>query len=141
MPKFDEYPTTSQLLAADTVLTFKDAAGAVKQISGTNLAASLKLLIDRALDVRVVSSATTLDEDDQFVIGNSASTFTITLPESTDNPGLPVFISNKGAGTVTVAATGSDTIFGESSIPLPQYSAYIFIPDGLGMWHGFSLSV
>ncbi len=141
MPQFSTYPTTSQLLAADTILTYKDAAGAIKQITGENLAAAIKLLMSRALDITILTSATTLDENSEFIICNSGSTFIVTLPESTDSPGVPIYLSNKGAGTVSIVPTGSDTIAGESGISVIQYASVILIPDGLGMYHVFGFTI
>lgn len=137
MPQYNSYALITELLAADIVLVYKDSTGSNKTITAQNFANSVRDLMDKKLTVTVVSGSVTLDGDDEFIVANSGAVFTITLPDSADFPGKPFYISNKGAGTVTVAATGTDTIAGDASIELAQYKSGIFIPDGLGMYHWF----
>jgi hypothetical protein len=136
MPQFNLYPLVSSFEEEDVFLFYDDSAGALQTITGEDLISVIKSLTNRAMDISVISSSSTLS-DEEFIVCNSASTFTVTLPPTTDNPGVPFYLSNKGVGTVTVAATGLDTIAGAASVEIEQYQSFIFIPDGLGMWHKF----
>lgn len=59
---------------------------------------------------------------DNIIVSTSGSATTVTIPESTATAGkvFPVGVSfrvfTKGAGTVTVAKTGSDTLTGTATI-------------------------
>lgn len=137
MPQYNSYPLNTSFLAADIFLFYDTANTACKTITGTNLVASVKTLIDRSLVTNVVSGNTTLDLTYQFVVGNSGGGFTITLPLGTSDSrytGYAYRIFNKGAGTVTVAKTGADTINGAASFTLAQYAGATLTYDGLGMW-------
>lgn len=133
MPQYNQPSLITSLVGADIILVWQTASGAVKTITGANLAASLQALMNFTDTVTQVSSNTLLSTE-QMVVANSGSTFTITLPSATANQGRRYTIVNKGAGTVTVARTGSDTIGGVTSLTLAQYHAYTFESDGNGMW-------
>lgn len=140
MPQFNAYPTSTELLADDTILMWSDADGAVQQISGENLATALQLLWNPNLTVNILSSNTVLTSDYQFVQCNSGSTFTLTIPDSDSEVellGKPFYISNKGAGTVTLQRSGSDTIGGATSLAIAQGESVIIISDGAGYWSTF----
>lgn len=140
MPQFNSYPEVSELVAADLILMFKMTDGAVKTITGASLAASIKSLTDKSLDVSNVNSATALTSDDEFVVGNSASSFNLTLPVAADNPGLPIYIANKGLGTIIVNTVAPDTIFGAATVNIAQFSGALFISDGNEMWTVFGVT-
>lgn len=137
MPQFNLYPPVTDFANADIFLVYRTSTGSVKRITGQNLVASIKSLMSKNLTITVISSATTLSSQ-EFVVFNSGSTFTATLPDTEDNPGKPFYLTNKGAGTVTIVPAGTDTIAGETSFEIEQYKSYVFIPDGIGMWHVFS---
>ncbi len=140
MPQFNSYPAITELLAADLILAYKDSVGAVKTITAEDFAAAIKLLTDKSLGITNINSETTLDADDEFVIGNSGAGFNVILPLSSENAGLPFHIANKGAGVMTITVTGGDTIIGQASITLAQYESAIFLADGDAMWMVFGLS-
>jgi hypothetical protein len=140
MPQFNSYPEVSELVAADLVLMYKTTDGAVKTITGESLAASIKALTDKSYPITNVNSATSLTSDDEFVVGNSGSAFILTLPLAADNPGLPIYIANKGLGTITVDTVAPDTIFGAASVPIAQYKGLLFISDGDEMWTVFGVT-
>jgi DNA-binding beta-propeller fold protein YncE len=136
MAQYTSYTLVSELLAADVVLFFKDSAGALKTITGQDLADSLKALTSPDFEVTNVNSSTTLS-DQELVVANSGSTFTLTLPLAASFAGKTYYIANKGAGTITVAATAPNTIGGAASVALAQYKNGVFISDGVSMWHWF----
>ncbi len=139
MPQFSLYPLVSELVAADLVLMYKTTDGAVKTITGDALAQSIKSLIDKSYPITNVNSGTQLTSDDEFVVGNSASSFVLTLPVAADNPGLPIYVANKGLGNITVDTVAPDTIFGEASVSIAQYKGLLFISDGDEMWMVFGV--
>ncbi len=137
MPQFNSYPAITELLAADLILAYKATDGAVKTITAENFAASVKALTDKSLPVSNVNASRSLTVDDEFVVGNSASTFTLTLPVAADYAGLPIYVSNKGAGVITVDTVSPDTIIGQPSIGITQYEGLLFVSDGNQMWMVF----
>ena len=136
MPQYNSYSLVTSFLGPDVSLFFKDSVGALRTITGTNFAASIKALIDPSFSVTPLSGDAGLTTE-QFVIANSGATFVITLPLSASYPGKQYYIANKGAGAVTIAATAPNTIGGAASVSLAQYKNGLFISDGLGMWHWF----
>jgi hypothetical protein len=140
MPQFNSYPAISELLAADLILVYQSGAGAVKTITVEDFAANLKSIASKALVVNEINSATTLDQTYQLVVGNSASSFNVTLPLSSENEGIPFHITNKGAGLMNIFTTALDTLEGQASISLAQYESVIVIADGLDMWHVFGIA-
>lgn len=140
MPQYSLYPAITELLEADLILVYKASVGAVKTITAENFAASIKALTDRSLEITNLSANATLTAEDDFVVCNSGGGFTVTLPLSADNPGLPFKITNKGAGSITIDTLGSDTIGGDASITLAQYESVTVIADGDAMWMPFGLA-
>ena len=137
MPQFNAYPLVTDFANADIFLVWRTSTGSVKTITGANLIASIKSLMPKNFAVTALNSATTLGASNEFVICNSGSPFTVTLPVNADFAGKPYYISNKGAGTINVAPDGTDTIAGASSLSIPQYSSFLLVSDGLGMWSKF----
>lgn len=140
MPQFNSYPLVSELVAADLVLMYKTTDGAVKTITGDALAQSIKALTDKSYPITNVNSATALTSDDEFVVGNSGSAFTLTLPLAADNPGLPIYVANKGLGSITVDTVSPDTIFGADFVIISQFKGLLFISDGDQMWTVFGVT-
>jgi len=137
MPQFSTYPAQTSFASTDLFLFWYSATGSVSTITGANLVASIKALNTSGLTTSIISANTTLDLTYQFVVANSGSPFTITLPLGTSSAsytGRPYYIFNKGAGTITVNITGGDTINGAASITLAQYAGGIFRYDGSSMW-------
>jgi hypothetical protein len=68
----------------------------------------------------------------------TSGTFTVTLPaanvRTSVNPPFVVTIGNSGAGTITVARAGSDTIDGATSFTLTQYQVVTLISNGSNAW-------
>lgn len=133
MPQYNTPAAIASLLGPDIVLIWQTSSGAVKTITGQNLANSLQALMAFNDTVTFITSNTLLSTQ-QMVVANSGSTFTLTLPTASSNQGRRYTIVNKGAGVVTVARTGSDTIGGATSLTLAQYHAYTFESDGVGVW-------
>lgn len=64
----------------------------------------------------------------------ASGTITVTLPATTGNTNLYT-VKNIGAGVVTVATTGGETIDGSSTAPIPvQFTSYDFVATG-GNWN------
>lgn len=123
----------TQLIAGDIILVWQTSSGAVKTITGQDLADSLQALMEFNDTVALVTSNLMLSNQ-KMVVANSGSTFTITLPAAIDNEGRRYTIVNKGAGTVTIARTGTDTIGATTSVALEQWQTSIFESDGQGVW-------
>ncbi len=135
MPQFNTYPPASVFALTSLFLFWDEDSGTVVSITGEDLVASVKTLMDPNETVNIVSANVTLTDAYQFVVANSGSGFTITLPSAAANPGKKYYISNKGAGTITIGKTGSDTIKGATSITMVQYKSYLIMSDGVDMWH------
>ncbi len=140
MPQFNDYPEIDDLLAADLILVYKSDVGAVKTIAVDNLAAALRSITRKNLGITNINSATTLDSTNELVIGNSGAGFTVTLPLSASNAGLPLYLSNIGAGDMTVNTVGGDTIRGLTEVTLSQYESFLFVADGDAMWLVFGIT-
>jgi hypothetical protein len=139
MPQYNDpaLGLTSAVAANDLFLFWVDAVSGNKGILGSDLAAALKALMTFVDDPVIVTTNTTLTGAYSFVIANSGAGITITLPSANAFPGQRFRIANKGAGNLTVARSGSDTISGNTSVTLAQYKAYEFESDGAGVWYQF----
>lgn len=133
MPQYNFPALITSLLGPDIVLIWQTSSGANKTVTAQNLATSLEALMSFNDTVTFVTSNLMLSTQ-QMVVANSGSTFTISLPAAIDNPGRRFTIVNKGAGVVTIARTGTDTIGGATSLTLAQYHGYTFESDGQGVW-------
>lgn len=85
----------------------------------------------RTKHVKAVTNTYTLDTTtkDEIVVLNKASNFTVTLINAS-NTGRSVTFKNKGAGIVTLDATGLGQIDGSNTLTLNQYDAVTLIADG-----------
>jgi hypothetical protein len=83
--------------------------------------------------VNVITANTTLNSAHQLVVANSATDFTITLPDAGLNEGRAYLIKNKNSGIITLDATGLGNLFKASSIAsitLAQGDSYWVSSDG-----------
>ena len=133
MPQYNMPALITELIGGDIILVWQTSSGAVKTITGQDLADSLQALMEFNDTVTFVTSNLMLSNQ-QFVVANSGATFTITLPAAIDNEGRRYNIVNKGVGIVTIARSGTDTIGGVTSLTLAQYHGYTFESDGQGVW-------
>ncbi len=142
MPQFNAYPAKTNFVSADLFLLFDSLTSSVKTITGGNLVLSVKNLISDNVAVITTASNLTLNTANQYVISNSPGSITITLPDSTSLApayvGKKYYISNKGAGALTIQRSGADKINGSNSFSMTQNKAYLFISDGGGTWAVFS---
>lgn len=134
MPQYDSPSLVTQFLSGDILLFWKTASGGVRTIIGSDLAVALQALMSFNDTVSFVSGNITLTTQ-TMVVANSAAPFTITLPASASNAGKRYTIVNKGAGVITVARSGADTIGGATSLTLAQYHGYDFKADGVDTWY------
>ncbi len=137
MPQFNAPTAVTSILAADIILFWKTLSGTNQTITFANFVISVAALISHTDTVNVVSSNTTLNGSYQFVVANSAGVFNITLPLAISFPGQKFRIGNKGAGTVSVLASGSDGIAATTlgvSTTISQYKSYDFESDGIDTW-------
>jgi hypothetical protein len=85
------------------------------------------------LSVRSVTAAAAVLNDDDVVL--ASGTFSVTLPVANNSVGRMITVKNIGVGTVTVVATGSDTIDGAASYPLSlAYESVTVVGAGGGAW-------
>ena len=90
-----------------------------------------------SFEYNAVSANTTLVMNTIGNVGNchslvevTANSPTITLPTATGAYGMFFTIKNTGAGTVTLATTGGQTIDGASTQSLSQYTALQVVSNG-----------
>ena len=83
--------------------------------------------------VRAVSTSGAVADADDVIV--ATGTITITLPLAAQSVGRMLVVKNTGAGTVTVAASGSDTIDGAASFPMatPNQSVTV-VGAASGQW-------
>ena len=92
------------------------------------------LVMSCALKWRTVTTQTTtyaITVADDMVIGNHATVaFTITLPTAVGITGQIFRLKNINAAVVTVAATSSQTIDGQTTRAMEQWQSLTVISDG-----------
>lgn len=116
--------------AHDRIFARKSDGKVIFKIDGTNAQVIGGFGITSVKTSRTLSKKTNLCDA-------SGGNFTVYLPLSAQSvyPDLEITIINVGAsGTVTVAPTGSDTIFGAASVALTSGQGNTFIPDGSSKW-------
>lgn len=80
--------------------------------------------------VRSISALRTLDATDD-IIEVTANTFTITLPTAASITGREYIIKNNGAGVITIACNGAETIDGSATVVLGvQYGTITLVSNG-----------
>ena len=79
----------------------------------------------------VDTTATTDDHLRCFIF--TGSNKTLTLPDASSKAGMTVLVSHQGSGTLTISATGADTVDG-SSLFLTQSQGVIVTADGTNNW-------
>jgi len=86
--------------------------------------------------IKTVTASTVLDPLDQIVYGNAGGNITITLPSAAGQEGTWLNIKKLNASnTITIAAAGSDTIDGLSTVVLTQqYTSLEFVSNGVSSW-------
>jgi len=136
MPQLGTYPVITTLAANDQIPIQQEASGALKLIEAEDLATEVKALAPVEREVTTLSSNTTLSTQD-VVVGNSGGGITLTLPDAATNEGKRYYISNRGAGAVTVEADSGDTINGDASVVLAQYEGCVVISVGNGLWQTY----
>lgn len=70
--------------------------------------------------------------NDTNVFANGA--VTVTLPDASKLKGRPLTVVNRGAGTVTAAASRGQMVDGVASVPLATLTGKTFKSDGSGWW-------
>lgn len=138
MPQYNAPSLVTSILSADTILFWKSSLGAVRTITFSDFVQSVADLIPHKDKVSIVSSNTALDGTYQFIVANSGSPFTMTLPPAVNYPGRKFRIANKGSGALTVIVTGSDAISAGAlgpSTTVTQYNTYDFESDGVDTWY------
>jgi hypothetical protein len=88
-------------------------------------------------EYNAVTASTTLVMNTIGNVGNcnslvevTANSPTLTLPTAASTPGMYFVIKNSGAGTVTLATTGGQTIDGASTQSLTQYQSLTVVSNG-----------
>lgn len=134
MPQFGSYPIVASIELADTILILRDSDGTVVQISFEDFLASINANTNGALKVTYLNADTVLDPTMGFVVVNSGSNVTLTLPLAAASAGIAFSVLNKGAGHVTIDASGSDTIAGQAAVTLLQYESAVLRSDGSSLY-------
>lgn len=134
--------TVSAAAGYDLNIKMGDAAGANKiifQSSTPATVASIDSLGSAYFTSLALAKATktttyTITSADHTIICNHAVTpFTITLPAATGT-GRIYRIKNIGAALVTVQCNGAETLDGENSQPLDEWSGMVIVDYGAGVW-------
>lgn len=134
MPQYNAPALISQLLAADVLLVWQDSTGVNKTITFEDFVTSVEDLFDKRQSVDEVAVNTVLDDTYELVVANSGGGITVTLPDALTYLGKTYSIVNKGAGTLTIARSGADTIGGATSVTMAQYKGYDFKATASGLW-------
>lgn len=129
------YALIAQLLADDMILVYQDSSAAEHLIKFTDFVASVEALFNRKLVTNIITGNVTLDDAYEFVVANSGTPLTITLPAASSFPGQPYVISNKGAGDATIQVTGGDHIDNATNVTLVQWQGATIVSDGVDTWH------
>jgi hypothetical protein len=85
-----------------------------------------------------VSSTYTINTNNYF-INCTSGTFTVTLPTAVGITGQTFIIKNSGAGTITVATTGGQSIDGTTTKTLTQYGSITVQSNGSNWSAGASI--
>lgn len=112
------------LSGTETVTGTKTFSGVL-----TNTSGRLKNIQVKTADYSLVST-------DHIIVGNSASTIVLTLPDASSNTSREYIIKNKNTGTLTVDGTSAGLIDGTNTTTIAQYSALTLISDGT-TWNAF----
>ena len=121
--------TTIQLLVNNTAIVTVGS-------SLVTVAQPLSTTSGRLKNIQVKTANYTLVSTDHIIVGNSASTFTLTLPAASSNTSREFIIKNKNTGIVTVDATALGQIDGQNTTTVAAYSAITLISDGT-TWNAF----
>jgi hypothetical protein len=115
--------TLVPLAGTGTRMVVADASGVLgtQAIPGANLTT-----------VTRTGSAST-GATDQYIRQTGSADYTETLPAATGT-GRVISLSNRGTGTWTIDASGSETINGELSVDLEQYDSIRIIDAAAGLW-------
>lgn len=76
--------------------------------------------------------ATYTIQSTDYQIECTSNSFTVTLPSAVGIKGTVYSIKNTGTGTITVATTSSETIDGELTQPISQWTNMVVISNGAG---------
>ena len=83
-----------------------------------------------------VTESTTLTSYRYMVMCNSATDITVTLPAANTMINKNFIIYNAGAGNVTIACTGTETLQGSASFPMLQYESLPVLSNGTN-WYAY----
>ena len=126
--------TSTELNQLDNVTVGGTASGDITTNGGT------QTLSNKVIEPKIVTKTAnyTITVNDDMVIGNTAAaSFTFTLPAASNKRQFTITKSS-ASYVLTVAADGSDTIQGVSSISLNGlYDSVVLISDGVDTWYEF----
>ena len=107
-----------------------------------NLASAIAPLAAAAsltFPVATLAASTQLSGEDVVVIYAGPAGATLTLPAANvrkAGTATMLFVGNRGAATVTLAASGGDSIMGLASLALTVGSMRVLVSDGAHYWFG-----
>ena len=86
-----------------------------------------------SLQIDIISGAAAISLADDLV-RLEAGTYSVTVPLATGS-GKPIYVCQDGAGTITLAPTGADTIGGQASVSLRAIgTSFILVDEAAGIW-------
>ena len=85
---------------------------------------------NKTLGTGSITGYLTIDSQDDIVIGNFAGATTVTIATAWFTHGNTVTVKNLGAGALTIATEGSQTIDGAATLVLAQYDTATLVSDG-----------
>lgn len=138
MPQYNAPTLVTSMAPADIILFWSTALGANRTIEFSDLLDSIADNIPHKDSVSEISSNVTLNGSYQFVVCNSPAGIDVTLPPAVNYPGQKYRIAAKGAGTVSVLASGTDGIAADGALgpstSIDQYNTRDFESDGVDTW-------
>lgn len=140
--QWDELQVTNALLAANNLSDVSSAATSRTNLGLGTMATQNADSVNFTGRVRLGGLAAksanyTMTSSDCTIIGTSgAGGITITLPAANTSANLIIIKKvDSGAGALTIARAGTDTIDGATSISLAaQYNQAVLLSDGSGSW-------
>jgi hypothetical protein len=119
-----------------TIVRSQEATNARNIVIGDRIAASITAYTARTfrfLNPVVVSATHTLLDNEDIVICNSASNFTVNLLEATGS-GRVVHIKNKNTGMITIEGYSTNTIDGELNQTINENESLQICDYAAGLW-------
>ncbi len=121
---------TKAIVSGSTTDSTSTTTGGLILAGGAAIAKTLTTA-GRILSTSIKTTTYTITTSDSVIVCNSSSAFTVSLPSlASASTGRQYIIKNKGAGQITLTASGSETIDGSVSVYINQYESLTIVSDG-----------